>query len=430
MPTTLSDLLSALKADETEDQSNPSTSLPLDWIPQATNEEIVSLFEQIALLASEHQLNESVLAAVLRALARSSVELPQATAESLVTTITQAYQDLPPTSPSRHLLLSRLAQQADAKSLQAFASLVATDPPQQPEAMIEACAPLWQQPNLDYAPLFPRLFDALQHPSAATVVLDLANFVTAQGRVPEHPAQGRSQQLLELFSRLIERLEGFEESSAQHGVTDLDAAQQVTESVGLAISLCYALSLMKEAEAMGRFYRMMDLSHRRLRVEAATALARLQEKAGTEALVELAAEPTVRLTALAYAAELGILDEVDAQYRSDVARAEAELINRLSEPRFYGHPPTTCELMDSRQLSWARLRRAGGLLSVSFHLRSANRRVCECRNRGAHCLHVCRRPDRFIDSRRVRGVRRLAGGARRDSRVGDRRKQCPSVRRG
>ncbi|MDG2381796.1 MAG: hypothetical protein P8N76_08985 [Pirellulaceae bacterium] len=352
MLTTLDSILTALNVHGTAEQDRQATPLALDWIPQATTEQLTLLFEQIAQLASDQQLNESVLTAVLRALTRANVDERQQPFAALVSPMVRAYQQLPATSPARHLFLSRLAQQGDAESLQAFAELIAVDPPPQPEAIIEAFAPLWQQEKLDYSQLFPRLLDALAHPAAATVVLDFTNFLHAKGRVVEHPAKQRSQQLLELFSRLIERLEGFEEASAQHGVKDLGDAQQVTESIGLAIALCYALSLMKESEAMGRFYRMMDLSHRRLRVEAATALSRLQEKAGTETLVELAAEPSVRLTVLAYAAELGLLDAIDAQHRSQVARAEAELINQLSEPRFYGHPPTACELMDSRQLSW------------------------------------------------------------------------------
>lgn len=83
-----------------------------------------------------------------------------------------------------------------------------------------------------------------------------------------------------------------------------------------------------------------------------SALARLHDESGAETLVSLAAESSVRLTVLAYAQELGLLDQIDAAYRSDEARAEAELVRVLSEPSHFGYPPSKCELLDVRKLCW------------------------------------------------------------------------------
>ncbi len=188
MLTSFDSILTALNNSETAEQDRPTTPLPLDWISQATPEQLTLLFEQIAQFASDQQLNESVLTAVLRALTHAKFDDAQLASVALVEPIIRAYRELPATSPARHLFLARLAQQGDAKSLRAFAQLIADDPPLQPEAMMEACAPLWQQRKIDYSHLFPRLLDALAHPSAATVLLDFTNFLTAEGRVVLHPA--------------------------------------------------------------------------------------------------------------------------------------------------------------------------------------------------------------------------------------------------
>ncbi|MHB8864269.1 MAG: HEAT repeat domain-containing protein, partial [Pirellulaceae bacterium] len=96
----------------------------------------------------------------------------------------------------------------------------------------------------------------------------------------------------------------------------------------------------------------LELSHRRIRVEAATALARLGESAGAAALVALAAEPVVRLRVLSSAEELGLGSQVDPQYASDEARAEAQVAVELSQPTFFGIPPAELKLVDSRTQFW------------------------------------------------------------------------------
>ncbi len=74
--------------------------------------------------------------------------------------------------------------------------------------------------------------------------------------------------------------------------------QQVDEGVALVVALCDALALIGDPQAIGKLYQAMELAHRRIRVEAAAALAKLGESAGASALVALAAEPVVRLRVL------------------------------------------------------------------------------------------------------------------------------------
>jgi hypothetical protein len=55
---------------------------------------------------------------------------------------------------------------------------------------------------------------------------------------------------------------------------------------------------------------------------------------------------------LAYADELGKTSEVDQQYRTGPARAEAELALWLAQPSQMGVPPNACELVDQRTRHW------------------------------------------------------------------------------
>ena len=129
-------------------------------------------------------------------------------------------------------------------------------------------------------------------------------------------------------------------------------AAQVQEGVALAVAACDALAQIGDASVVGKLYQALELSHRRVRAEAAHALARLGEQAGVDTLVTLAAEPVVRLRVLTYAEELGLLDKIDPTYRTAEARAEAELALWLAQPSQLGYPPTHCELLDTRLIYW------------------------------------------------------------------------------
>lgn len=351
MSMNVSNTLEALAAND-DSLSAPRTP-STNWIAAATEEQITDLLRGVLELATRRGVEERSLGLVLRCLGQSSAWVnPKQSSSTDADTIRQIYMRLESECACRHLLLTLLAQRGTAETLTTFSDLVVTDPPVSSDAVVEAFAPLWKRENAAFQALFPRLLDALSHPVVATVVLDLTNYLASHGRVEPHPAEQRRPQLLDLFAHLIERLEQYEESSIKHGVTDLQTAQQVADSVSLAVALSYTLALIKDDRAIGKLYRMMDLHHRRLRVEAASALARLQEEAGKQALVELAAEPSVRLSVLAYAGELGMLDNVDAQFRSPVARAEAELVSRMAEPAYFGVPPNECDLIDQRSLHW------------------------------------------------------------------------------
>ena len=234
----------------------------------------------------------------------------------------------------------------------AFTALMIADPPGDPNIAAAIFGPLFQHRDYDPASLFPALLDGLKHISLAAAILDLSNFVTREGIVARHPASERVAEIALLLAGLVGRLGQIEGSPPAEGQPVESASRQVKEGISLAVSLCDALALIGDKSAVGKLYQALELSHRRLRAEAAAALAKLGEKAGQQALVQLAEEPVTRLRVLAYAEELGILDRVEDRFKTDQAKAEADLALWLAQPAQMGVPPSRCELVDSRQQAW------------------------------------------------------------------------------
>lgn len=326
----------------------------LAWLPTATSDQITRLLSGLVEVYEQGTVAPAAVYAVLPAVTRAVLQGREGDVDqpSRVTSIERLYGRLRGQRGPRHLLLSLLAARGDRFSLATFAELMVTDPPREPNAVVQAFAPLWRSPQACYASLFPRLLQALQDPAAAVVILDLANYLYAGRHLPDHPARPRAAQLTALLGHVVERLEGWEDACRQQGVIDLNVARQVADGVALAVALAYTLSLLDQRQASGKLHRMLQLQHRRLRAEAAAVLARWQDAVGEEQLIRLAAEPSVRLRVLAYAEELGLLDRIDVDYRTAQARAEAELVTRLAEPDWFGMPPARCELLAQRRLYW------------------------------------------------------------------------------
>lgn len=95
-----------------------------------------------------------------------------------------------------------------------------------------------------------------------------------------------------------------------------------------------------------------DLRHRRIRTEAAYALAKLGEEHGKQLLVELASDPTARTRAIAYADELDLLDLIAEEHRTSLALAESALCQWLASVEQMGVPPSRMELLEQRTLPW------------------------------------------------------------------------------
>ena len=312
------------------------------------------IIRSLAQTTSANQLDAARVRALLQAILQVGYQRDVVADDEVQTValLVQLYRSWRDTPLPRGLLLALLVYRQSTPAWQAFADVVVTDPPSTAAAAVEAFTPFWRDVDADFTQLFPKLWDALGHTSVAVIVLDLANYLFRSGRLSVHPATTHAAQLVNLLGGIVERLEKFESDCRQHGVTDVEVAKQVSEGVALAVALADCFARIEFQPAMGKLYRMLDLSHRRARTEAAAALAKLGETAGSDALVEMAGEPLVRLRVHAYAKELGIFERIAESHRSEAAVAEAELVMYLADPSCFGFAPASIELEDARDLYW------------------------------------------------------------------------------
>lgn len=261
-------------------------------------------------------------------------------------------EQLPPQTPNRFRLLYALAAARNASSLRTLASIVCRRPPASWVESGQLLSPLYQGHDWAIASLFPAVLGSLEHPSMASPLLDLGNWVYREKKTAQHPCAELKERLSDLLAQIVGRLGRFEEDPLFFGETVEQVQRVLNEAVALAISLCDALGLIGWDGATGRLYQAMELKHRRVQTEAAGALARLGVEAGKQRLVELAAEPSARLRVLAYAEELGCPEAIDDAFRTPTARAEAEMALWLAQPQNMGTPPTEVSVVDSRRLYW------------------------------------------------------------------------------
>ena len=327
------------------------------WLAHAQPGEAAALVDGLLQLpVATLQESEELQSIVISHLAHDRRELrekfsAQWLGADLPAKVAALYRHLPTASRGRAGLLSILATGGSRQELELLAELLVVDPPGGENDVLVALSPLFQLTDYDATALFPRLLAALAHPSLAAGVLDLANFLTRRGLVPQHPAFNQRQELMRLLGDLVHRMQRLEEHP-ESAASPQQLTKTVSHGVSLAVALCDALAQIGDKEASAKLFQALDLRHRRIRTEAAAALARLGEKQGQEELIKLASETVARLRVLAYADELGIADQLEPEYRTDVARAEAELALWLAEPANFGIPPTECELVDRREQHW------------------------------------------------------------------------------
>lgn len=287
--------------------------------------------------------------------------------------LTTLYGYLGATSRTRYLLLRLLALDAHQANIGTLADLLVADPPLVGDDAALAIAPLVQSHGAAVAALFPRLLDALEHPMLAPLVLDLANFCFRRKFAARHPAADRIDQLAALLEAIVARLEQIEVDPRPFASTPQELTHLVGESVALVVSLCDALALAGGDRVKPKLERALELKHRRVRTEAAAALARLGDDAGIAALVELTAQPAVRTRALAYLEELGRLESVPENRRGHAARAEGDLAAWLAEPRHLGLAPSGLDLIDSRRMYWPGYEKPVECFLFRFEYRAGDR---------------------------------------------------------
>jgi hypothetical protein len=331
----------------------------LDWLSNATRDEIVRLLRELALrdFVSEDKPRDAGLASICHQLAvrvgrGNSPDDKVRISVTELAALKTVHDRLPPDFRSRAYLLQILATARDPDSLKALAEWFVATPLAGSEDTAIALAPLMQYKDYDPAALFPKILDAIEHPATAAAVMDLSNFVVREQLVDTHPAAERVTVLIGLLGQLAQQLGVIEELRDQPAESSAQLAQRVEDGVALAVALCDALAQIGNKAAIGKLYQTMELSHRRLRTEAAAALAKLGEEAGKKALLELVTEPVIRLRVLAYAEELDLLDKIEPDQRNAEARAESELALWLAQPAQLGFPPTSLEMVDERNQYW------------------------------------------------------------------------------
>lgn len=328
------------------------------WLAHAQPQEVAALLDGILELDEETLSGaEELVGVAISHLAHDRRELREKFSaawlgEELLAKVAALYQHLPASSRGRAGLLMLLASGGTRDELLLLAELLVVDPPRGDNDVLAALSPLFQLTDYDATVLFPRLLAALAHPSLAAGVLDLANFLTRRELVARHPAYDQRSELMRLLGELVHRMQRLEEHPEELAASPQQLTQTVSHGVSLAVALCDALALIGDPDARAKLSQAMQLRHRRIRTEAAAALARLGEKEGREELLKLASEPVARLRVLAYADELGIADDLEPEFRTEEARAEAELALWLAEPANFGIPPTECELVDRREQHW------------------------------------------------------------------------------
>lgn len=327
------------------------------WVADFSDNQFGAFLEAVGdlplpLHPAADQLLTTWLVAAVQTRRKRSIPQPQPVEASVLDAVETLYDRLGSASRVRAQLLAWLSSGGTTEDRALFGKLLLSDPPETDDDVVQALAPLFQRQRNQAAALFPQLLHALPLPGLAAPVLDLANFLKREKLVEVHPAAEVASELVNLLGELVQMLLLLEERPEQFGDSPQELSQRVARGVALAVSLCDALALIGEKSAIGKLYQALRVGHRRLRTEAAAALARLGEAEGAAELAKLAAEPIARLRVLAYAEELGFTDQIEPQYQTPQARGEAALCVWLAEPTQYGVPPTRCELFDQRKQHW------------------------------------------------------------------------------
>ncbi len=249
-------------------------------------------------------------------------------------------------------LLQALSWNRRQAAVSLLANLLVTYPPHDWSATALGISPLMRSNLWNPDWLFPRLLDAMAHATAIAPVLDLANFATRNRLTTVHPAKGHSESLIGLLGEVVSRMGVLEENPKRFGKTVEEVQHVLGESVALCVSLCDAVAWIGNPAAVPKLNQAMELRHRRIQTEASAALARFGDDAGKARLIQLASDPAARLRVLQYAKEIGIEEEIDEQYKTNVAKAESDLALWLSQTPQMSLPPSELELLSQRTMFW------------------------------------------------------------------------------
>jgi hypothetical protein len=228
--------------------------------------------------------------------------------------------------------------------------LLVDQPPNQWQDASLAISSLVQSNHWQPSDVFPRLLDAT-HPAVLSPALDLANLAYEERGIRPHPAADRIDSLLSMLGAVVSQLDLLEENPSRFSGSVSEIQRMLFDSVSLTVSLCHTMSLLDDRRAIGKLNQAMGLGHRRIRAEAAFALARLQDPRAVEVLLGLADDDVARPRVLQYLDELGLKHRIRPEWDTELAHARAKLALRLSQPENFAFPPHRMEVFDERRMT-------------------------------------------------------------------------------
>ena len=248
-------------------------------------------------------------------------------------------------------LLQVLFSSGHTTAIKIGVDMLLTRPPLNWEDVSVALSPLMQSNLWKLEDVFPSLLQC-SDPSVLAPSLDVANHAFRKRSLTEHPAKSDFARLLALMGGLVQQLGVLEENPMKFG-SSVDVIQKILfDSISLCVSLSHTFGLLGNPDAIGKLNQASQLSHRRIRTEAAFALAKLGDKKGEQQLLDLAADISSRQRVIVYAEELGIEDRIDEKWTTTAAIAESQLANWLAQNEQMGMVPARMELLDQRTLGW------------------------------------------------------------------------------
>ncbi len=337
-----------------EGESHQATaSMLTNWMQNASSEVCEEALDILFSLPIDEWKQSALLASsTLVGFLRNKSARQANVAETTLNGLQNTYQQLD-SHPAIQAILLRLCVMIESKtSLEMFADLVASTTEMDSRLQVEVFGDLLRLEKDVARGIFPKLLAAIDNPIWCALVMDYANFTYRNEVFDVHPASEQTAKLNSLLSTVAERLQQLQDAPPESNEERLRLGKQVTESVAICIALCDAMACIGDESAVASLNKALQVEHRRLRVEAAAALAKLGVEDAKKVLTAMAAEPAERLRVLAYADELGVLDDVEEEFSNVVAKAEAEFVMHLAQPTQIGLAPQHIELLDQREQAW------------------------------------------------------------------------------
>lgn len=249
------------------------------------------------------------------------------------------------------LLLQTMLLSGQSSSIRLAVDTLVDIPPLDWKDTAQALGSLMQSTQWKLADVFPRILDS-DHPSVLAPALDLANSMVRKHGVVPHPAASRYDALLSIFGAITLQLQSLEEDPRKFSDNVQVIQRMLFDAVSLLVSSCDYFALMGDTKAIGKLNQAIELKHRRIKLEAAFALAKLSETRAIDLIVELLEDDSSRSRALAYLHELSAEDRIAAQWTTSLAKAKSDLALWLSQPEQFAIPPTKIELVEQRTMLW------------------------------------------------------------------------------